>query len=90
MDAQTRVEDIAALAALLQSLVRLHAEGTRRLGVVTPEALAEDRFLAARDGMDAEFVGGFRGRRPRAAERLAGVLEACRPVADRPRMPRGA
>ena len=33
-------------------------------------------------GIDAEFVGGFRGRRPRAAERLAGVLEACRPVAD--------
>ena len=82
MDAQTRVEDTAALVALVQSLVRLHAEGTRRLGVVTPEALAEDRFLAARDGIDAEFVGGFRGRRPRAAERLAGVLEACRPVAD--------
>ena len=82
MDAQTRVEDTAALVALVQSLVRLHAEGTRRLGVVTPEALAEDRFLAARDGIDAEFVNGFRGRRPRAADRLAGVLEACRPVAD--------
>ena len=32
MDAQTRVEDTAALAALVQSLVRLHAEGTRRPG----------------------------------------------------------
>jgi hypothetical protein len=31
--------------------------------------------------MDAEFVGGFRGRRPQAAERLAGVLAACAPVA---------
>jgi carboxylate-amine ligase len=82
MDAQTRLEDTAALAALVQSLVRLHAQGTRRLGGLTPEALAEDRFLAARDGIDAEFVGAFRGRRPRAADRLAGVLEACRPVAD--------
>jgi glutamate---cysteine ligase / carboxylate-amine ligase len=81
MDAQTRVEDTAALAALVQSLVRFHAEGARRLGGLTPEALAEDRFLAARDGMAAEFVGGFRGRRPSAAERLAGVLDACAPVA---------
>jgi glutamate---cysteine ligase / carboxylate-amine ligase len=83
MDAQTRLEDIAALAALVQSLVRFHAEGAHRLGGgLTPEALAEDRFLAARDGMAAEFVGGFRGRRPQAAERLAGVLAACAPVAD--------
>jgi hypothetical protein len=29
MDAQTRVEDTAAPVALVQSLVRLHAEGTR-------------------------------------------------------------
>ena len=66
----------------MQSLVRFHAEGSRRLGGgLTPEALAEDRFLAARDGMAAEFVGGFRGRRPQAAERLAGVLAACAPVA---------
>jgi carboxylate-amine ligase len=83
MDAQTSREDTAALAALVQSLVRLHAERTRRLDAgLTPEALAEDRFLAARDGMDAEFVGGFRGRRPQASERLAGVLAACAPVAD--------
>jgi carboxylate-amine ligase len=83
MDAQTRPEDTAALAALVQSLVRFHAEGAHRLGGgLTPEALAEDRFLAARDGMAAEFVGGFRGRRPRAVERLAGVLAACAPVAD--------
>jgi hypothetical protein len=70
MDAQTSLEDTAALAALVQSLVRFHAEGSRRLGGgLTPEALAEDRFLAARDGMAAEFVGGFRGRRPRSASR---------------------
>ena len=82
MDAQPSLEDTAALAALVQSLVRCHTEGTRRLGGgLTPEALAEDRFLAARDGIAAEFVGGFRGRRPQAAERLAGVLAACAPVA---------
>ena len=56
MDAQTRVADTAAIAALVQCLVRLEAlEGHAGHGLVTrPEVLEENRFIAARDGMAAE------------------------------------
>jgi len=81
MDAQTRVDDTAALAALVQCLVRLRAEGGD--GGETPphEALAENRFLAARDGIYADFVEVAPPRMRSAIDRLAEVVEACRPVA---------
>jgi carboxylate-amine ligase len=55
MDAQTRVRDTAALAALVQCLVRQEALGDER-EPSQPEVLEENRFLAARDGMRAELV----------------------------------
>jgi carboxylate-amine ligase len=78
MDAQTRVADVAAITALVQCLVVLHAEGApgEPLG---PEALAENRFLAARDGMAAAFIAPG-GREP-AARRLEERLAACEPYA---------
>lgn len=58
MDAQTSLVDAAALVALVQSLVV--AEATDRVAaerlIRAPEVLDENRFLAARDGMAAEFV----------------------------------
>lgn len=58
MDAQTTVGDIAALVALVQCLAVI--EATDRFApealVDSPEILEENRFLAARDGMEAEFV----------------------------------
>jgi glutamate---cysteine ligase / carboxylate-amine ligase len=58
MDAQTSIGDAAALVALVQSLVV--AEATDRVAaerlIRAPEVLEENRFLAARDGMAAEFV----------------------------------
>src|SRR5439155_29217 len=58
MDAQTSLEDAAALVALVRSLVV--AEATDRVAaermIRAPEVLEENRFLAARDGMAAEFV----------------------------------
>ena len=58
MDAQARVADTAGLAALVQSLVRLECEegyaSEALLGL--PEAIEENRFLAARDGMAASFL----------------------------------
>jgi len=81
MDAQSRVADVAALAALVQCLVRRHADRPAS-AVATPETLAENRFLAARDGMSAWFIdGSSRSRRP-AADALAEMLELCRPAAD--------
>ena len=83
MDAQTRAADNAALAALVQSVVRLEAlEGFADEGVAhRPEVLDENRFLATRDGMQAEFLAPERqGRRP-AAEILEELLAAAGPHA---------
>jgi glutamate---cysteine ligase / carboxylate-amine ligase len=81
MDAQTRIRDTAALAALVQCLVRLEAREGLAEPEVTPEALDENRFLAARDGIDAELLDPGRGRRVPAAGRLATLVDACWPHA---------
>jgi len=83
MDAQTRVRDTGALAALVQSLVRMEAtEGFLDEAMRTaPEALDENRFLAARDGMAAQFVDPARDRLVPALGRLAMVIDACWPHA---------
>src|SRR6185436_15797274 len=83
MDAQTRAADNAALAALVQSIVRLEAlEGYADEEIACrPEVLDENRFLATRDGMRAEFLDPERaGRRP-AAEILEELLAALGPHA---------
>src|SRR5204862_193666 len=79
MDAQTRLPDAAALAALVQSLVRLYADGGPARAATTPEVLAENRFIAARDGMAARFIEPS-GRRT-ATEWLADRVDRCRPLA---------
>jgi glutamate---cysteine ligase / carboxylate-amine ligase len=83
MDAQTRLSETAALAALVQCAVRLEATG----GYVDPEiasrpeVLDENRFLASRDGMRAQFLDPERnGRRP-ARDILDELLTACAPHA---------
>jgi carboxylate-amine ligase len=75
MDAQTRVSDAAALAALVQCLVRRHAEADT--DVAGEETLAENRFLAARDGMRALLIDDRTGRRRPADDALAELLGAC-------------
>jgi carboxylate-amine ligase len=80
MDAASRVDDVATLAALVQCLVRRHAEsGPAR--APEPEVLAENRFLAARDGMRAELIDGFTLGRRAARALLAEMIGACRPFA---------
>jgi glutamate---cysteine ligase / carboxylate-amine ligase len=82
LDAQTRAEDNAALAALVQSVVRLEAtEGHVATGFEAhPEVLDENRFLATRDGMLADFIYPEGDRRP-AREILDDLLAACAPHA---------
>ncbi len=83
MDAQTRAVDNAALAALVQCLVRLEAtHGYVDPAIAErPEVLEENRFLATRDGMRAEFIDPERnGRRP-ARSMLGELLIACAPHA---------
>jgi carboxylate-amine ligase len=81
MDAQTRIEDTAALAALVQCLVRLEATAApRERGPVdAPEVVAENRFIAARDGMRAALIDPP-GRRP-IREDVALLVERCAPHA---------
>ncbi len=79
MDAQSTLEDVAALAALIQTLVRQLA--TERLVpdelLDAQEALEENRFIAMRDAMSATFIDPLRGIRVPAAEMLADVVSSC-------------
>jgi carboxylate-amine ligase len=85
MDAQTRAADNAALAALVQCAVRLEAtEGWVDEDIAArPEVLEENRFLATRDGMRAEFIDPRHDRRRPARDVLDELLAACRPHAAR-------
>jgi carboxylate-amine ligase len=83
MDAQSTLGATAALVALVQSLTRLelddgHADAAL---VHAPEVLDENRFLAARDGVDAELVDPLRGRAVPLREVAAEVMGACAPHA---------
>jgi glutamate---cysteine ligase / carboxylate-amine ligase len=82
MDAQSRVRDITPLVALIQSLARLELEGEPSSSVMpSAEVLAENRFLAARDGIDARLIDpAARGLIP-VRERLDSLLADCRPHA---------
>jgi glutamate---cysteine ligase / carboxylate-amine ligase len=53
----------------------------RPLDSTPQEVLAENRFLAARDGMDAELIEHELGERVPARELLADLVVACRPHA---------
>ena len=57
MDAQSRIEDAAALGALVQGLAAAAAEREHH-GSTSSEALNEAAFRAARDGVDAEVPRG--------------------------------
>ena len=84
MDAQANVHDSAAIAALVQSIARLEIE----VGYVSPktiwaaEVLDENRFIAARDGMDGDLIDVDTEGRVPAREVLDRLLEACMPHAE--------
>ncbi len=83
MDAQTKLGDTAAIAALVQSIVRAEVEGGEHLERPLPqEVLEENRFLAARDGMDADLIEPELGRRVPARELLADLVAVCLPHAE--------
>jgi glutamate---cysteine ligase / carboxylate-amine ligase len=82
MDAQSRLPDAAALAAVVHCLVRRHAE-TRNPRAAAAELLAENRFLAARDGMHAKLIDDRTYERRPVCEILTELLMDCGPIADR-------
>jgi carboxylate-amine ligase len=84
MDAQTTVADSTALTALVQSLIRLEAlEGSGADPAIDlPEVIAENRFLAARDGAEASLIDARSGQRAQVPDVLDRVLELCAPHAE--------
>ena len=80
MDGQSNIEDVAALAALVQALASLELERCGDPGPEprTDELIEENRFLAARDGIaGAADRRADSGRRLPVIERLEGLLDAC-------------
>ncbi len=81
MDAQSTVREVAPLVALIQSLARLELEGETQPPTAGPEVLAENRFLAARDGMNARLIDPVTRTLVPVRETLHALLEECRPHA---------
>jgi carboxylate-amine ligase len=81
MDAQSSVSDTAPLVALVQSLAMLVLEGGQPNPVTAPEVLAENRFLAARDGLHAQLINPATLRLEPVDELVYDLVERCRPCA---------
>ena len=80
-DAQTRLENVAALAALVQSLAATYAGDAPR---PQPRALiAENKWRAARYGLDAELVDLATDRSRPAREAVAELVGHAAPAAER-------
>ncbi len=84
MDAQTGLWQTGALCALLQAVARLELEEgyASRTLVGAEEVLAENRFLAARDGADACLVDPDSECLQPVRTQLEALLRAARPHAD--------
>ena len=80
-DAQTRVESVAALAALGQSLAATYAE--HPLEPQPRSLIAENKWRAARYGLDAELVDLEIGRRRPARDAVRELAETAMPAAER-------
>jgi carboxylate-amine ligase len=84
MDAQSSAERSAALAALVQAIAHLELEEGFHdpLLVYAPEILEENRFLAARDGMNAGLLDPVSERQVPAYDQLMELLDAVHPHAQ--------
>ncbi len=81
MDAQSTIREVAPLVALIQSLAHLALEGDASSAMPGAEVLAENRFLAARDGMDARLIDPVARSLIPVRETLEALLTDCRPHA---------
>ena len=80
MDGQTTLEEVGALAALVQALASVELERNDDPGLPeasTIELIEENRFLAARDGMEARLIEPREGRRVPAIELLGRIRAEC-------------
>src|SRR3954463_1166608 len=78
MDSQTRIEHTLGLAALVQALVKElceHFEAGKRLSTYPYEMLDENKWLAARHGLDQELVDLPKPKRVSTRELAVRVLD---------------
>jgi glutamate---cysteine ligase / carboxylate-amine ligase len=84
MDAQSRPRATRALVALLQSIAHLELEEgyltDQRIG--SPEMLAENRFIASRDGVHARLIDPVAERRVPVETLVGDLMQALAPHAD--------
>ena len=84
-DAQTRIEDTAAIAALVQSLVATLGSAFECGEPPREESLlvlAENKWRAMRDGLEARFVDPCSMVEQPAEEAIRSLVERCEPAAD--------
>jgi len=83
MDAQSTLRDVGALIALTQAVARLEAYERYAPDALldAPEAIAENRFLAARDGIAGQLIDPGARRRVPVAVAARELLDAARPHA---------
>jgi carboxylate-amine ligase len=84
-DAQTSLDQVAALAAVVHSLVsslRLRLRAGERLPTYPSHVLNENRWRAVRDGLDGELVDLVTGESVPARARIAALLLELEPYAD--------
>jgi carboxylate-amine ligase len=85
MDSQTRVEHTLALAALVQAMVKElaeHYEARKRLSRYPYEMLDENKWLAARHGLDGQLVDLPKTARVPVVDLARRVMERLRPHAE--------
>jgi carboxylate-amine ligase len=85
MDSQTRVEHTLALAALVQAMVKElaeHFEEGKRLSRYPYEMLDENKWLAARHGLDAELVDLPKLARVHVPDLTRRLMDRLRPHAE--------
>src|SRR5204863_6287773 len=85
MDSQTRVEHTLALAALVQSLVKElceHFDAHKKLSRYPYEMLDENKWLAARHGLEGELVDLPKTHRVPTRELVRRVAKRVRPHAE--------
>jgi carboxylate-amine ligase len=85
MDSQTRVEHTLALAALVQAMVKElaeHYDAGKRLSRYPYEMLDENKWLAARHGLDGQLVDLPKTARVPVVELGRRVMERMRPHAE--------
>ena len=85
-DAQTRIDNVAALVALVQSLAATLAQGYERDGSLPIQPItliAENKWRATRYGLDADLIWLERDEERAAREALRQLVELAEPAARR-------